>query len=479
MLQAGLNKARRPVTLLLSDTEILDESFLENLNCVLNSGDVPNLYENEDKERIMQGMRVRGTNSQSGASASDSGGGASFDKVFTQYVSSVRENLRLALALSPAGSRFRERCRNFPSLVNCSTIDWYEPWPTGALEAVARHFLLQEVDGGEASELSSEMPAGLEDAHTGKTHIPCSELRSFEPASLVSPPSSPGAKLSKDSAPAGHAVSADLMRWALGLCDVCVEVHRSVESASARFQREDGRFNYVTPTSYLQLLRMFVRLLKSCREAIMDRLGRYELGLDKLLKCGVLVEGLQQDLIKMQPVLQQKERETGELLLRVERDRKDAALRRDAAAADAAVAKEAREEVQVIKDDCQSELDQAMPAYYSAVKALQTLDKKSITEVKSYVNPPEMVDVTMQAVCILLHIKPEWKEAKLLLNDMGFLQRLLDYDKDSIPGSTIRKLKSLPTTPGSSPKKLVRSVRPVAASVRGCLPCISTMPLSS
>jgi dynein heavy chain len=244
------------------------------------------------------------------------------------------------------------------------------------------------------------------------------------------------------------------MRWARGLCDVCVEVHRSVETASLRFLQEEGRFNYVTPTSYLQLLRTFVRLLTSCRETITDRLGRYELGLDKLLKCGVLVEGLQQDLIKMQPVLQQKERETGELLVRVERDRADAAVRRDAAAADAAVAKTAREEVQVIKDDCQSELDQAMPAYYSAVKALQTLDKKSITEVKSYVNPPEMVDVTMQAVCILLHIKPEWKEAKLLLNDMGFLQRLMDYDKDSIPSSIIRKIKKFANDPRFEPRKV-------------------------
>ena len=90
----------------------------------------------------------------------------------------------------------------------------------------------------------------------------------------------------------------------------------------------------------------------------------------------------------MQPILQKKEKETEELLVRVERDRKDAAVRRDAAAADAAVARAAREEVQAIKDECQSELNQAMPAYYAAVKALETLDKKSITEVKSYVNPP-------------------------------------------------------------------------------------------
>ena len=32
---------------------------------------------------------------------------------------------------------------------------------------------------------------------------------------------------------------------------------------------------------------------------------------------------------------------------------------------------------QAIKDDCQKDLDEAMPAYEAAVKSLQTLDKKT------------------------------------------------------------------------------------------------------
>ena len=160
---------------------ILDESFLENLNCVLNAGDVPNLYENEDKERIMQGMR----NKVSSGNGEAGEGSASFDKVFARYVSEVRENFRLALALSPAGSRFRERCRNFPSLVNCSTIDWYEPWPTGALEAVAGHFLFEEVERGGAGADAAGAVLDLDDPHAGRILVPRAELRSFEPASLA------------------------------------------------------------------------------------------------------------------------------------------------------------------------------------------------------------------------------------------------------------------------------------------------------
>ena len=36
----------------------------------------------------------------------------------------VRRNLHLVLSFSPVGDAFRERLRKFPSLVNCTTIDW-------------------------------------------------------------------------------------------------------------------------------------------------------------------------------------------------------------------------------------------------------------------------------------------------------------------------------------------------------------------
>ena len=429
LLEAGLNKEGRPVTLLLSDTEILDESFLENLNCVLNSGDAPNLYENEDRDRILDGMRYVSSNNNS--SGKDKGGiGA--DAIFARYVARVRENFRLALALSPAGSKFRERCRSFPSLVNCSTIDWYDPWPTAALDAVARHFLFEKQDNHHDNTSSDQ---------TDEAHVPRQEFRSLMLTEGLEESSIESNKKS-------------MLLWVEALCEVVVQVHRSVEISSEKFLRDTGRHNYVTPTSYLQLLRTYVGLLSSCRDTIMLRLKRYEMGLEKLLKCGTLVEGLQKDLVEMQPILHKKDEDTKILLARVEKDRAVAAIQRDGAARDAAVAQKAREEVQVIKDDCQSELDQAMPAYYAAVKALQTLDKRSITEVKSYINPPEMVDVTMQAVCILLGVKPEWKEAKTLLNDMQFLDRLMDYDKDSIPSAVIRKLKKFAEDPRFQPKKV-------------------------
>ena len=53
-------------------------------------------------------------------------------------------NLHLILCFSPLGEAFRNRLRMFPSLVNCSTIDWFAEWPREALHSVAHRLLTEE-----------------------------------------------------------------------------------------------------------------------------------------------------------------------------------------------------------------------------------------------------------------------------------------------------------------------------------------------
>ena len=52
--------------------------------------------------------------------------------------------MHVVLAFSPIGEAFRRRLRMFPSIVNCSTIDWFLPWPNEALKSVANQFLESE-----------------------------------------------------------------------------------------------------------------------------------------------------------------------------------------------------------------------------------------------------------------------------------------------------------------------------------------------
>jgi len=50
LLQAGVEN--KPTSFLFVDTQIVNEQMLEDINNILNSGDVPNLYKTEDFEPI-------------------------------------------------------------------------------------------------------------------------------------------------------------------------------------------------------------------------------------------------------------------------------------------------------------------------------------------------------------------------------------------------------------------------------------------
>jgi dynein heavy chain len=128
--------ANTNMVFLFSDTQIAKEAFLEEVSSILNTGEVPNLYANEDKleitEKCSKGANAVGKNGPS--------------EIFAWYVEQCRKNLHIVNAMSPIGAAFRNRLRSFPSLVNCCTIDWFHEWPADALHSVATQFLSSDKD---------------------------------------------------------------------------------------------------------------------------------------------------------------------------------------------------------------------------------------------------------------------------------------------------------------------------------------------
>ena len=88
------------------------------------------------------------------------------DAVWAFFINRVREKLHIVLCMSPVGAAFRNRCRMFPSLVNCCTIDWFVQWPRDALLSVSR--LVQPALEQEALQSNSISPAIPALSKTGK-----------------------------------------------------------------------------------------------------------------------------------------------------------------------------------------------------------------------------------------------------------------------------------------------------------------------
>uniref|UniRef100_A0A7S0KGM2 Dynein heavy chain n=1 Tax=Micromonas pusilla TaxID=38833 RepID=A0A7S0KGM2_MICPS len=375
-----------PTVFLFTDTQIVTEGFVEDINNILNSGEVPGLFAQDEKERMMTEIRPY---------AESLGLNPTKDVLFSTFINRVRDNLHIILCMSPVGEAFRSRCRQFPSLINCCTIDWFREWPNDALEAVAFK-ILADVD------------------------VPAEERQKL----LV----------------------------------MCKSFHKGVGELSEEYLAKEGRHNYVTPTSYLELLNMFTSLLAKQREAVSGAKRRYEVGLEKLAFTADAVRDMQDELTALKPNLIKTVAETEELMEKVQREKVEV-VEPKKAAVDEEVAEAAKkgEAAGAVKKECEDLLAEAIPALEAAVAALDTITDKDIKYVNSFKSPPAMIKLVLESVCVALAVKPAkvpdpagtgkmiedyWPPSKKLLMDPTFIDQLRGYDKDNIDPVIMEKLRT-------------------------------------
>jgi dynein heavy chain, axonemal len=248
----------KKVGLYLTDAQTRPSESMEDVSSVLNSGEVPRLFSAEECGALFDRMQ------DSFGKHDVPGVQSAMYKAFSQR---ARDNIHVVLALSPASESFRAKCKQFPAIANCCTIDWYAPWPEAALTAVAAYVLTE----------------------AGKGPV---------------------------EAPGDAAFSA--------IPQAAAAVHLAVDVQAARYKKETMQRVYTTPQSFLHLLRHFQHLEKAKRAELGAARTRVLAGLDKLHETKGTVTEMEQELQSLKPVLEEKAARSAELLQQVEGKQADA-----------------------------------------------------------------------------------------------------------------------------------------------------------
>jgi len=189
------------------------------------------------------------------------------------------------------------------------------------------------------------------------------------------------------------------------------------------------------------------------REILMAK-HRYEVGLEKLQTAADDISIMQKELTDLQPKIMVAAAEVKVIMQQVEKENQEIFIVKEIIKKDEEEAQETAEGAQKIKDECDAHMEAARPALNNALAALNTLTSNDITFVKSMKNPPRPVKLVMEAVCIIKDVKPEkimdptsgktsdeyWVASKKLLNDIKFLDHLINFDKDNIPPKIMKVL---------------------------------------
>lgn len=165
---------------------------------------------------------------------------------------------------------------------------------------------------------------------------------------------------------------------------------------------------------------------------------------------------MQIELNNLQPKLSETKRETQEIMVVIQKESIEVDKKRALVKVDEEIANKKAGEAKAIKDDCEADLAEAIPALESAMEALDTLKPVDITNVKALKNPPPAVRLVMEAICVMKSIKPlrikdpggsgkmiddYWGPSQKLLGDSHFLQGLKSYDKDNIDPTVIANIR--------------------------------------
>eukprot|EP01059_Diplonema_ambulator_P010806 TRINITY_DN20837_c0_g1_i1.p1 TRINITY_DN20837_c0_g1~~TRINITY_DN20837_c0_g1_i1.p1 ORF type:complete len:1596 (+),score=485.47 TRINITY_DN20837_c0_g1_i1:459-4790(+) len=161
------------------------------------------------------------------------------------------------------------------------------------------------------------------------------------------------------------------------------------------------------------------------------------------------------EILEQQPLLEESTVKNTKLMAVLKVRQEKAGAVRVTVSAQETEASEQQKVAAALKAEAHADLAVAMPQLEAAEKALQALDKSSINEIKSYANPPKAVEMTMQAVMVLLDEgKYDWKKAKDLLGRGEFMRLLLEYDKENISKHIITKLTKFISDDEFTPEKV-------------------------
>jgi dynein heavy chain len=252
------------------------------------------------------------------------------DQLWDFFLNKIKTNLHLGLCFSPVGDTFRVRARRFPGLINETVIDWFHEWPEDALLGVAGRFLAEI------------------------------EFPSEEAAAAVG--------------------------------QMMANVHLSIGDANKEFKLRERRFNYTTPTSFLELINFYKSLLGSKRDKLQDQINRLEQGLGIMVATTEKVDLLKKELdVKMQDVEIEKEK-TNILIEEVGRESNIAEGEETAAKIQEEATMVVANEAQAMKAKADKELEHAIPIMEEAKEAVNCLSNKAIVEFKNYTTPPKDAD---------------------------------------------------------------------------------------
>lgn len=398
MRRVGVDGER--VCFIFDESNVLSSGFIEAINALLASGEVPGLFEGEDYTAIVSAARD--------AAVRDGVILDSEEEVWRHFTKIVQRNLHVVFTVNPSGGDWKNRSTTSPALFNRCVVDWFGTWSNKAMAEVAREFTLR-LDMGDAEAGGGSWGIG------GGEELMKQVEGAFEGVSLG------GLR---------HAVVAALVT----LHQIAKETAEVAATEATSVTR-----TFLSPRDYLALIQNFVSCLNDRREKVEDEQLHINAGLDKLRQTKQNVSELKTGLGAKTTELKEKETLANEKLQQMVADQNEAEKRKEEAEKMSAEVQKQQFEINKRKDQAQRDLDEAEPALRSAQTSVRGIKKRDLDEVRNLARPPNNVKLTLECVAMMMgESSVEWSEVRKLIAKTDFIPNIINFDADKLSSKQIK-----------------------------------------
>ncbi|EEA07374.1 dynein heavy chain family protein [Cryptosporidium muris RN66] len=444
------------LTFIFEESHALGPAFIERMNALLASGEVPGLFQGDEYTQLLNECRAA-----YGASVSISVDES--NELFLKFTKLVQENLHIVFTLNPANPNFKETQSLSPALFNRCIVNWMGRLTNSALNQIARSFL--NFGPNSESNLGDTALPTLTDTDV----TPETSIIDIDPSILTIEriPTScmPSIENNEDRISAITQCIVDLFLAELDKFNnqSSISSHRKKNpSYHSTVLNLSHQVSQRTPRDFFDFLKHILKLYKEKNDSLLEQQQHLSSGLETLHSTEIQVANLQKDLGEKEQTLIKKNSEAEQKMLLMVKEQGEA---EDKKKTTEVLAKSLDEQQVVIAErsnEVENQLKVVEPILREAKNAVSNIPKKNLDELRSMANPPSLVKMTIDAVAILLtnnFNKPQvWEESRKVLKSADFISRVINFDSTAVTSKTIQRLhKEYLDTPEWDTEKINRA----------------------
>ncbi|XP_074099131.1 dynein heavy chain, cytoplasmic isoform X3 [Cotesia typhae] len=381
------------IAFILDESNVLESGFLERMNTLLANGEVPGLFEGDEYTTLMtqckEGAQREGLMLDSN------------EELYKWFTGQVMKNLHVVFTMNPSTDGLKDRAATSPALFNRCVLNWFGDWSDNALFQVGREF---------TSRVDLERPSWR-----------CPDFFPSACSLIPNPPNHRDA-----------------------VVNAFVYVHQTLHKANARLAKRGSRTMAITPRHYLDFINHFAKLYQEKRSDLEEQQLHLNVGLSKIAETVEQVEEMQKSLAVKSQELQAKNDAANAKLRQMVKDQQEAEKKK-------VQSQEIQQQlaIQTVaidqkREDVMADLAQVEPAVIDAQNAVKSIKKQHLVEVRSMANPPAIVKVALESICLLLgENASDWKSIRAVIMRDNFINTIVsNFSTEDITDEVREKMKN-------------------------------------